>query len=125
MPSQCTRPLAGSAGERTVTHALRPRGFYLAATTFSTGTTEQTGDLCPVIPGQRRDAASDRPRSQAPRRGDRILQRPAYVEPETPAPSARSLCGSRRWSGSGPLTMDRLTEEVLPAGRRSQRGFPG
>ena len=32
---------------------------------FATGATEQTRDLCPVIPGQRRDPASDRPRSEA------------------------------------------------------------
>jgi len=47
------------------------------------------------------------------------------MEPETPAPSARSLCGSRRRSGAGPLAMDRLAAEVLPAGRRSQRSVSG
>src|ERR1035441_1165364 len=73
-------------------------------------------DLCPFIPGQRRDAASDRPRSEASRRRDRVLQRPPHLEPETPASSSRSLCGSRRRVVSGPFAVDRLAAEFLPAG---------
>src|ERR1700675_4062619 len=103
LPGQCPRSLARSAGERTAAHPLRPRSLHVAAASFVTGAAEQTRDLCPLIPGQRRDAAEGRPRSQAPGCGDRILQRPPHLEPEAPASSARSLCGSRRRSGSGPL----------------------
>ncbi len=45
-------------------------------------------------------------RDPQPRRGDRILQRPSHLEPETPASSARSLCGSSRRSGAGPFALD-------------------
>src|SRR5207248_977795 len=124
MPSQRARPLAGSAGERSAAHPLRPRCIYIAAATSAAGAAEQTRDLCPVIPGERRDDASGRTRSEASRRRDRFLQRPPYVEPETPASSPRSLCGSRRRSGPGPLAMDRLAAEVFPAGLRSQRSVP-
>ncbi len=84
------------------------------------GASEQTRDLCPVIPGQCRGSAPGRPRPEASRRRDRVLQRPPYLEPETPASSARSLCGSRRRSGPGPLAMDRHAAEILPTGRCSQ-----
>jgi hypothetical protein len=47
------------------------------------------------------------------------------LEPETPASSARSLCYSRRRSGSGPLAVDQFAAEVLPAGGCAQRIVPG
>jgi hypothetical protein len=72
-----------------------------------------------------RDADRDRPRSQAPWCGDRILQCPSHLEPETPASSARSLRGSRTRSGAGPFAVDRFAAEVLPAGLCSQRGVSG
>src|SRR5215469_15431786 len=39
--------------------------------------------------------------------------------------SARSLCGSRRRSGSRPLAVDPLAAKVLPAGGCAQRSLPG
>src|ERR1700682_3719055 len=90
--SERARPLARSAGTRTAPHALRPRGLYLAATTFAAGAAEQTRDLRPVIPGQCRDATRGRPRSATSRRGDRVLQRLTHLESKTAASSARSLC---------------------------------
>src|ERR1035438_4375084 len=111
-----TGSLARSAGQRTAAHPVRPRGLHVAAATFAAGVAEQTRDLCLVIPGQRRDAASDRPRSEASRCRDRVLQRPPHLEPETPASPACSLCGSRRRSVSGPFAVDRFAAELLPAG---------
>ena len=125
MPGECTRSLAPSAGERTAAHALRPRGLHVAAATCAAGVAEQTRDLCPFIPRQCRDAHRGRPRSHASRRRDRVLQRPPYLEPEAPSSSACSLCGSRRRPGFGPLAVDRLAAEVLPAGGCAQRSVPG
>src|SRR6266568_9354804 len=85
MPGERARSLARSAGKRTTAHALRARGLYVAAAAFAARAAEQTRDLCPVIPGQRRDADRGCTRPQAPRPGDRILQRPSHLEPETPA----------------------------------------
>src|ERR1700722_15489701 len=93
MPGQCTRPLARSAWERTASHTLRPRGLHAAAAAFIARIAEQTRDLCPLIPCQRRDAAGGRSRSQAPRRGDRILQRPSHLESETPAEPSLMMPG--------------------------------
>src|ERR1019366_8711450 len=113
MSGECPRPLACSAGKGTAAHALRPRGFYIAAATVATRDAEQTRDLCPAFQGQRRrDADRGRPRSETSRRRDRILQRPAHLEPETPASSARSLRGSSGGAGTRPFTMDRLAAEV-------------
>ena len=98
MPGQCTRSLARSAGQRTAAHPLRPRGLHVAAAPFTPRAAEQTRDLCLVIPGQRRDAAGGRPRSEAPRRRDRILQRPSHLEPEMCVSSAKWPVGSTaRW----------------------------
>src|SRR6516165_597383 len=119
------RSLARSSGQRTAAHPLRPRRLHLAATTCAAGIAEQTRDLWPVIPGQRRDPDGGRPRSPASRRRDRVLQRPPYLESETPSSSPRSLCGFRRWPGSAPLAVDRLTAEVLPTGRCTPRSVPG
>src|SRR5207248_4068884 len=93
--------------------------------TFTAGAAKQTRGLLPAVSGQRRNTASGRRRPEAPRRRDRFLQRPPHLEPETPASSACPLCSSRRRSGSGPLQVDRLAAEVLPAGRCSQGSVSG
>lgn len=93
-------------GKRTTAHTLRPRGLYSATSTFTAGPAEQTRDLQPIVPSQRRDTAADRPRPEALRRGDRIFQRSPHLGSETPASSARSLRRSGGRFGSGPRAVD-------------------
>jgi hypothetical protein len=114
--SQRPRPLARSASSGAAPHALRPCGLHVAACNFRRSRLQNKREIYhPAIPGQCRNAPRSRSRSQTSRRGDRILQCPPHLESKTPASSARSLCGARRRSRSGPLHwIDRSSRFFLP-----------
>src|SRR5260370_53192 len=77
---QRARPLAGSAPPGTSAHPLCACCLHAAGPIGSTGVTEQTRGLQPLIPRQRRDAVGRCPRPAASRRRDRFLQRAAHLE---------------------------------------------
>src|ERR1039458_31020 len=82
-------------------------------------------DLRLVVPARRGDAADGGSRRETPRGGHRLLQRAAYLEPETAAPSACPLRGSGRRTVARSHSVDCGAVRVLPAGARSQSGVSG
>ena len=69
---------------RTSAFTLCPCGFHSAGATGCPGFTEQEGHLCFAVSCQRRNPTRSGSYSQASRCRDRLLQRSAYLEPETP-----------------------------------------
>ena len=59
------------------------------------------------------------------RGGDRLLQRAAYLESKTAAPSARPLRGSSRRLGARSYPVDYGADRVFPARTRPQPGVSG
>ena len=103
VPDQCPRPVAGRTQARNCCRSVLPRGLHDSARAFLAGSAEQEGRLRPVVPRQRRDAAGDRRRSEAPRRGDRLSERAPHLGTEPAASSAYSLRDPGRWSRAGSL----------------------
>src|SRR5258705_6921309 len=93
---QRTGPVATSAPPRTAAGPLCPCSVHATRPAGATGLAEQERDLRTVVSGQRRDAVDRGSRRETPRSGHRFLQRAAYLESETTAPSPCPLRGSGR-----------------------------
>ena len=81
-------------------------------------------DLQPAVSRQCCHSAVDRPRSSAPRRGDRLLQRPPYLGSATATSSSCPLRACRRRPRSGSLPLDLLTLLFLPSRQGAQPCLP-
>src|ERR1017187_6835474 len=125
VPGQRARSLARSAPPGTSAHPLCPRRVHAPAPVSAPGLTEQARDLQPVVPRQCRDSADSRSRSTTSRRGDRLLQRAAHLEPTTAAPSACSLCRSGRRTGSRSHPLDSGATRLLLASQSPEPRLPG
>src|SRR6516162_8592050 len=71
------------ASTRTSPHALHARGLHTPPPLGPTGAAEQEGHLRSSVPHQCGDPSRSGPRSETPRRRDRLLQCVAYLEPAT------------------------------------------
>src|SRR6266566_3579764 len=118
--SRCSRPLACGASPGASPNALCACGLHAASRTSATRLAEQEGHLRSPVSHQRGNASGDRTRSKTPRCGDRLLQRAAHLESETPTSPARPLRGAGRWAVIRPLPLDQLTQHVLSS-RQSAR----
>src|SRR6476619_2353192 len=104
--------MAPGAARRPVAGALCPRRLHAAARVCTAGTDQQKDGPQLVVQRQRGDVAGDGTGSATSRRGDRLLQCAAYVEPETGASSSRALrragrrrCAVRRTVGAAALQL--------------------
>src|SRR6516165_12171128 len=97
--ARSVRPPLGNNGLLRVNENFSPR----ATCTWSshspplgpTGAAEQEGHLRSSVPHQCGDPSRSGPRSETPRRRDRLLQCVAYLEPATQSPSASPYHHSR------------------------------
>src|SRR3984893_93258 len=110
--------------KRTSPDALRPCGLYTSFAACSTGFAEQESHLRSTIPRQCRNTSRNRSRSAAPRRGNRLLHRAAYLESEARDPSPCPLRYSRRWPVTRSRALGKIKRSVLSSHSRTPSRFP-
>src|SRR5713226_10570541 len=109
--------------KRTSPDALHPCGLHTSSSTGITDATEQEGRLRSAVPRQCRNPARSRPRPQASRRGNRLLQRFAHLESEARASSPRPLRHSRRWAVARSHALGQVTRAILSFHPRAPSRF--
>src|SRR5215469_2207957 len=102
------------APTRTSPHALHARGLHTPPPLGPTGAAEQEGPLRSSVPHQCGDPSRSSPRFETPRRGDRLLQCVAYLEPATQSSSASPYHHSRRRPLTRSHPLGSLPKQILP-----------
>src|SRR5260370_27720524 len=118
------RTLDRGTSKRTSSDALRPCGLHTSSAACSTGIAEQESHLRSAVPRQCRNTSRTRSRSAAPRCGNRLLHRAAYLESEARAPAPCPLRYSRRRAVAGPHALGKITRSVLSSHPRAPSCFP-
>src|SRR6202158_4598888 len=117
-----SRPLACCTSPGASPHALRPRGLHAASRASATRSAKQEDRLRSAASYQCGDASGNCARSETPRRRNRLFQRAAHLESETPTSPACPLRGAGRGAVLRPLPLNHLTQRVLSS-RQSARAF--
>src|SRR5262245_48053845 len=95
MPDQCAREVARQPSTAVSAVALFSSRLQRAAHVGPTDVAEQKDSLLALVRGLGNHLAGTSRRSQTSRRGDRLLQHPAYLGTDLATSSAHSLCGAR------------------------------
>src|SRR5258708_33162631 len=115
-----SRSLAGSTSPGASPNALRPCGLHPSSSFGPVDLAEQEGPLRSPVSHQCRNSPRSGPRSQTPRRRNRLLQCSAYLESETRTSPACTLRGAGRWTLCRSHALDQTTLRFLSSRRGAQ-----
>src|SRR6202049_1765427 len=115
-----SRTLAGKASPRTSSDVLCACGLHASPSFGPVGLAEQEGPLRSPVSHQCGNPSRSGPRSQTPRRRNRLLQRSAYLESEAHGPPTCPLRGASRWIVCRSHPLDQTTLRFLSFRRGAQ-----
>src|SRR5258708_31370074 len=118
-----SRSLAGSTSPGASPNAVRPCGLHPSSSFGPVDLAEQEGPLRSPVSHQCRNSPRSGPRSQTPRRRNRLLQCSAYLESETRTSSACALRGAGRWTLCRSHALDQTTLRLLSSRQGAQPRF--
>src|ERR1700730_15436608 len=101
---------------------LLPLGLQRATCAGSPHLAEQESALQAPVRRQRSDPAGSRRRSETPRRGDRIPERPAYLGANAATASPHSLRRTRWGTLAGSPQVDSRAQSLLSSGQGFEPG---